>query len=111
MMHLLYRRAVMTCGRAEVKLTSDACTHGLSFVFGPVDLLVKVLAGTQRVVPARGEERSSDREVDRPCGGRGAASGGIRADFEFVCRQQTKGERRKVGIICGIKEKLISVYR
>jgi hypothetical protein len=55
-MHLLYKRAVTTCGRAEVKLMSNACTRGMSFVFGPMDILVKVLVGTQRVVPARGEE-------------------------------------------------------
>jgi len=63
----LYRHAIMAQRHVEVKLMYEACMRGMSFIFGLVDVLVKVLAGTQGAIPSQEEERSRDQEVGRPC--------------------------------------------
>jgi hypothetical protein len=102
--HLLCRRAVTAHGHVEVRLSAWCLVTQGKFHKRTCGFVHGIPAGNQRVAPAHRFERSSDREVNGPCRGRGSASGGIRDNFKFVCRQQTKGERREVGIICGIKE-------
>jgi len=56
-----------------------------------VDLIFRVPVRTRKdLFQLRVRGRSSDQEVMDPTGVGGFSLGGIRANTEFVCRQQTK---------------------